>query len=351
MQNLKISRLNVIQMIDCTLCDVTFDGMYPNEVGSYVEYITALGIGKFEINITMLELFYQQDLLGKCILYITRIDNLEKALVYNIKSIVVTKDLLYQIERSNFQMEKINISVELQVNKCNQFMLYKKELEDIIHCTIEVSEIKIVVSCKVVNEDFYDFVQEVKMLYYVKVNVCVLDDLHLATASSIEIYTQNIDSLCVSFNGYGKRRIACLEEVMLGIQFINNQKPKNSESFRKLPILVELFQRITGEIVQENKAVIGKNIFHCESGIHIKALQKKPETYELFSPELVGRQRKFFIGKHSGVSAIRFKADELGVKMDGIDMQKVLTHVRERSIQNKDNITNDIFMEIVEECR
>lgn len=78
-----------------------------------------------------------------------------------------------------------------------------------------------------------------------------------------------------------------------------------------------LIRRVTGFPVQYNKAIVGRNAFSHESGIHQDGVLKHAETYEIMRPEMVGMQHSsLIIGKHSGRHAFRKKLEELGYEID-----------------------------------
>ncbi|NTU74327.1 hypothetical protein HGB07_09415, partial [Candidatus Roizmanbacteria bacterium] len=64
--------------------------------------------------------------------------------------------------------------------------------------------------------------------------------------------------------------------------------------------------------IPDRKPIVGEKVYTHESGIHVDGILKEPATYEVFSPELLGRYRQFVPGKHSGRKAIRHLAEEMG---------------------------------------
>jgi len=88
----------------------------------------------------------------------------------------------------------------------------------------------------------------------------------------------------------------------------------------------QLLKKITGQPVQPNKAIIGRNAFAHESGIHQHGLLANPETYEIMKPETVGiAQSEIVLGKHSGRAALGARLAELGYKFDDARLAEVFT--------------------------
>ncbi|MDD1752953.1 MAG: hypothetical protein LUQ38_07690, partial [Methanotrichaceae archaeon] len=75
-----------------------------------------------------------------------------------------------------------------------------------------------------------------------------------------------------------------------------------------------------GLYVPRNKAVVGKNVFAHESGIHTAGVIKNPFVYEPYPPELVGGNRKIMIGNTSGTEVVRFKVEETLKKLMNVDL-------------------------------
>ena len=83
--------------------------------------------------------------------------------------------------------------------------------------------------------------------------------------------------------------------------------------------------RLTGVYIQPNKAIVGENAFAHESGIHSDGIIKNAATYESITPELVGRKRRFVIGKHMGTHGLDVRLKELGVNVSKISLKRFAT--------------------------
>ncbi|HWQ20112.1 MAG TPA: isopropylmalate synthase [Methanotrichaceae archaeon] len=135
------------------------------------------------------------------------------------------------------------------------------------------------------------------------------DDFSLATANSLIGYWYGANWSNLTFLGIGERAgNAELEKVLLFL----SQRMAGMDKY-DLSCLVEFADYIEehiGVYVPKNKAVVGKNIFAHESGIHAAGVLKDPFTYEPFPPTLVGCERKLMIGPSSGSEIVRAKVEE-----------------------------------------
>jgi Isopropylmalate/homocitrate/citramalate synthases len=147
---------------------------------------------------------------------------------------------------------------------------------------------------------------------------------------------------CRSFGGLGGK--AALEEVLLALRVIKRYRP--GASYAMFPRLAALIEEITIRRFSGRKAVIGGKIFDVESGIHIDGILKKPEMYEPFLPELVGRGRRFFVGKHSGKKAVLIKLAELGLDPEDYDGSALLDEIRCLSTEKMSSLTDEELLNI-----
>ena len=90
----------------------------------------------------------------------------------------------------------------------------------------------------------------------------------------------------------------------------------------------QLLSRLTGQHVQANKAIVGRNAFAHEAGIHQDGMLKDRRTYEIMSPSDVGvPQTTLVLGKHSGRHAVRHRCEALGVTLTRIELDQVYRRV------------------------
>ncbi|MBA2354259.1 MAG: 2-isopropylmalate synthase [Acidobacteria bacterium] len=141
------------------------------------------------------------------------------------------------------------------------------------------------------------------------------DDLGLAVANSVSALHGGARQVECTVNGIGERAgNAALEEIVMIMKVRADRAPfvthiQTPELFATSQLLTEL----TGEAVQANKAIVGRNAFAHESGIHQDGMLKDRRTYEIMSPVSVGvPSTTLVLGKHSGRHAVAQKCEALG---------------------------------------
>ena len=141
------------------------------------------------------------------------------------------------------------------------------------------------------------------------------NDLGLAVANSLSGIQAGARQIECTINGIGERAgNAALEEVVMAIRTRNDLMPYETNINTKLLSKAsKLVSNVTGFPVQYNKAIVGKNAFAHESGIHQDGMLKNRNTYEIMTPESVGvKQTSLVMGKHSGRHAFKDKLISLG---------------------------------------
>ena len=144
------------------------------------------------------------------------------------------------------------------------------------------------------------------------------NDLGLAVANTLAALRAGVRQVEATINGIGERAgNASLEEVVMAIRTRQDANPyKNSIKTQNLLKVSKLLSTITGFDVQPNKAIVGRNAFAHESGIHQDGMLKHTQTYEIMTPESVGwLKNSLVLGKHSGRAAFRDKLSTLGYKV------------------------------------
>src|SRR6056297_2101237 len=160
------------------------------------------------------------------------------------------------------------------------------------------------------------------------------NDLGMGTANAISGVMAGAEYVGVTVNGLGERAgNAALEEVMMSLK--SSLNIDNNYDFSKLKALCGYVSIASGRELSPWKTIVGKNIFSHESGIHADGAIKNPLTYEIFSPEELGLERKIIIGKHSGTAAIKNKLKKYGINIDKFTASKLLEKVRHTSISLK----------------
>ena len=114
--------------------------------------------------------------------------------------------------------------------------------------------------------------------------------------------------------------------------------------------LSRLVEKSSGIIRPRNKPVVGELAFSHESGIHIAAILDDPHTYEYFPPELVGGERRFILGKHTGKKALEHVVSSLGCELSEHQICRVLDLVKEHSEQ-KCSITPEVLKRLIRQAK
>ena len=191
-----------------------------------------------------------------------------------------------------------------------------------------------------------ELVRWVKSITSLPVAVHFHNDLGMATANTISAYEGGAYQLHTSVNGIGERAgNAALEEVIMVFRIVYGVERYDTQHLKKLSSLVEEYSGIR---VAKNKPVVGENTFTHESGIHVSAILENPETYELFPPELVGMQRKFVFGKHTGRMAVKKILEKHGWSIDERKLEKLTARVKELG-EKKIPLSSEDLLKILEE--
>ena len=141
------------------------------------------------------------------------------------------------------------------------------------------------------------------------------NDLGLAVANTLAALRAGVRQVECTINGIGERAgNAALEEAVMAIRTRPDAAPYQTGIEAKNILRVsKLLSTITGFDVQPNKAIVGRNAFAHESGIHQDGVLKNAATYEIMTPESVGWTKSTLVmGKHSGRAAFRDKLQAMG---------------------------------------
>ncbi|MDP9388836.1 MAG: 2-isopropylmalate synthase [Actinomycetota bacterium] len=159
------------------------------------------------------------------------------------------------------------------------------------------------------------------------------NDLGLATANSLAGVQAGARQVEVCVNGLGERAgNAALEEVVMALRIRADQFPGIEVGVRteELARTSRLVSRLTGYPVQYNKAVVGRNAFAHESGIHQHGVLADASTYEIIDATSVGQQgRQIVLGKHSGRHAFRDTLGGMGLHVQGAALDAAFTRFKE----------------------
>jgi len=171
------------------------------------------------------------------------------------------------------------------------------------------------------------FVSEIKKHVKVPLAVHCHDDFGLSVANSLAGVLGGAEEVHVTVNGLGERAgNAALEEVVMSLLAFYNIKTNINS--RKMAFVSRLVSQLTGIAVPPNKAIVGENAFSHESGIHVHGVLSDGSTYEPMRPEIVGKERSFVVGKHSGVHAVQNKLKEYGIELTPDQMKEAVAKIK-----------------------
>jgi 2-isopropylmalate synthase len=178
------------------------------------------------------------------------------------------------------------------------------------------------------------------------------NDLGLAVANSLAGVRAGARQIEVAVNGIGERAgNAALEEIVMALRVRRDAMPfETGVKTEGLARLSKLVSGVTGFPVQYNKAIVGRNAFAHESGIHQDGMLKHIETYEIMRPETVGvRETSLVMGKHSGRHAFREKLTQLGYQPEDAVFEDAFRRFKDLADRKKHVYDEDIEALIDEE--
>lgn len=181
----------------------------------------------------------------------------------------------------------------------------------------------------------------------VKVSVHCHNDLGLAVANSLAAVQVGVYQLECAVNGIGERAgNAALEELAMALHTRRDQfQAQTTINTTEISRTSHLVSRLTGMLIQPNKAIVGKNAFAHESGIHQDGVLKERSTYEIMSPSSIGLDVDMIVlGKHSGRHAVRERLSELGLEVEETRFEEVFEQFKFLAERKKEVTTADLFV-------
>ncbi|HXE79468.1 MAG TPA: 2-isopropylmalate synthase [Vicinamibacterales bacterium] len=164
------------------------------------------------------------------------------------------------------------------------------------------------------------------------------DDLGLAVANTLAAIQAGARQVECTVNGIGERAgNASLEEVVMATRVRADRLPyETGIRAQMIYPTSQLLTALTGEPVQANKAIVGRNAFAHEAGIHQDGMLKDRRTYEIMRPEDVGvPSTTLVLGKHSGRHALQHRAQELGANLSRLEVDRLYRRVIALADQQK----------------
>ncbi len=174
----------------------------------------------------------------------------------------------------------------------------------------------------------YETIKRLRAATDLEIEMHAHDDLGLATANTMAAACAGASHVNTTVNGLGERAgNAALEEVVVGLKQLYGFE--TGVSLTNFPLLSEQVATASGDAIGSRKSLIGKNVFSHEAGIHVDGLLKDPSNYQGVDPAIVGRSHQLILGKHSGTQGVIYAYKQLGIVVNRLQAQKLLTQVRQ----------------------
>ncbi len=172
------------------------------------------------------------------------------------------------------------------------------------------------------------------------------DDLGMGVANSLAAIRAGADQVECTINGIGERAgNSALEEICMAIN-VRKDFYKDIETTINTTEIYKtsrMITSITGVDVQPNKAVVGKNAFAHESGIHQDGVLKERTTHEIMTAESVGiMKNSLVLGKHSGRAAFKTRLAEMGYNLDNEHLEKAFSAFKDLADKKKEIFDEDL---------
>lgn len=188
--------------------------------------------------------------------------------------------------------------------------------------------------------------ENVPNIHKVSLSAHCHNDLGLAVANTLAAIQNGATQVEGTINGIGERAgNMSLEEFAVAL---NIRKDKylftNNLVLREIKRTSDLVSKFTGMTIAPNKAIVGRNAFSHESGIHQDGILKNAKTYEIITPELVGiKANHLFLGKHSGRHAFKDKVEQMGFHLPEEQLLTAFASFKKLTDHKKEVTDEDIF--------
>ena len=172
------------------------------------------------------------------------------------------------------------------------------------------------------------------------------NDLGMATANALAAVEAGARQIECTINGLGERAgNTALEEVVMALKVRNDIMPyRTGIDTTKIMNISHRVAAVSGFAVQFNKAIVGKNAFAHESGIHQDGMLKNAETFEIMRPEDIGlAATNLVMGKHSGRAALRSKLKDLGHDLADNQLNDVFVRFKALADRKKEIYDEDLL--------
>jgi 2-isopropylmalate synthase len=186
------------------------------------------------------------------------------------------------------------------------------------------------------------------------------NDLGMAVANSLTGVRNGARQVECTVNGLGERAgNAALEEVVMAIHtrpdFFGKAGPNaltTNINTKEIYRTSQLVSRLTGFVVQPNKAIVGANAFAHESGVHVDGVLKERSTYEIMTPESIGLVgSRMVLGRHTGRHGFADRCKKLGYKLSKEELERAYQRFLQVADKKKEVFDEDVVVIIDDEVR
>ncbi len=208
-------------------------------------------------------------------------------------------------------------------------------------------------------QEFYsliaDIINNVPNITKAVISAHCHNDLGLAVANSLSAVMGGARQVHCTINGIGERAgNTSLEEFVMALKTRKDafKGLYTSVNTKEIYRSSRLVSKLTGFVVPPNKAIVGKNAFRHEAGIHQDAILKKSSTYEIMNPKDVGLVKsQLVLGKHSGRHALIKRLKDLGFKLNERKIELVFKKFKALADKKKEVFDDDLIALVEEETR
>lgn len=199
-------------------------------------------------------------------------------------------------------------------------------------------------------ENYANIIKSVQKVSNIDIQCHAHNDYGLAVANTLESIKAGVKYFHVTVNGIGERAgMADLAQMVLLLKNIYGiDLGIDTTKLLELSQLVSFYTKTT---LYPWQPIVGENIFSHESGIHANGTLKCGNAFEPFSPELVGRERKIVIGKHSGKHALKYVLEKSGIDVNEEILPNLLNQVRALSIASRSCLSEAQLISLHEELK
>ncbi|WP_227355215.1 LeuA family protein [Haladaptatus salinisoli] len=190
---------------------------------------------------------------------------------------------------------------------------------------------------------FADLIARIREHTDARIDVHTHDDFGMATANAMAGLEAGAEQVQVSVNGIGERAgNAAFEEVVMAAESVYGVD--TGIDTPRIATVSELIERCSDVSVPVNKPVVGANAFAHESGIHAAGVIENSDTFEtgVMTPEMVGANREFVLGKHTGTHAVRKHLRQDGFDPTDSEVRQITRRVKDRGAEKERVTVSDV---------